>query len=350
MRSFCFPAAAAAAALLLLCEPAPAQEGSDPAPIAPSIEVGGRIQAQFNTTSVDGEAPTEFLLRRARLGADVRVNEMISAEIEADFSGSTARLANAYGAIDFSPAARLLLGRAKRPFDVISLTSSTVTPTIEREVRIRGVEGVELSALLDQLGFSGRDLGVQVTGAPRGAPLGLSYALALTNGPLYGALGDRFTGQLTARLGIEPISRVRVGAAWTRRHFAATELPETAIAWGDAFVLDLLVGSPDPAPGLFLAAQAATGDAGPLAADSFHGAQLWSGYRFAGSGTITFLEPAINLSHASLDGDAGGLRGGTLVAGGVNLYFGGRNRLMLGYDLWEAIGAGAFRTQLQVHF
>src|SRR5690606_38657785 len=42
------------------------------------LSVGGRLQTQFATTSVDTVPPSELFIRRARLEVGIRVNEWVS--------------------------------------------------------------------------------------------------------------------------------------------------------------------------------------------------------------------------------------------------------------------------------
>ena len=341
---------AAAAALVFCTTTTVAQEGVSVLSDALEIDIGGRVQTQFNTTTADGIAPTQFLFRRVRIALGLRLDDLIEARIEPEFAGASTTLADVYGALDFSPAARVLIGRTKRPFDVIGYTSAAVVPSIERGMRIRGVEGRELSGVLEGLGFSGRDIGVHLVGSLEGAPLGLGYAASLTGGPLQGQIANRITGQVTARVTAHPVEGLQLGAAWSRRPHQLLTEADAPIDWGDAFVVDLRVGESGPAPGLFLLGQVARGDLEPAVGAGFSGAQIMSGYRFAGSGRVSYFEPVINVSHASLDEGAGSPGGGTLLASGLNIYLGGRNRVMLGYEYWEETGDGAFRTQFQVVF
>ena len=115
---------------------------------AAEITLSGRVQAQLNTTSVDGLPPTEAILRRLRLGIDFRINDFISGRIHPELSSSQLSLGDAYGQLNFSPAAQLQVGRFQRPFGTIEEQSSLRILPIERGTRIRGVTDAELSGIL----------------------------------------------------------------------------------------------------------------------------------------------------------------------------------------------------------
>jgi hypothetical protein len=72
------------------------------------------------------------------------------------------------------------------------------------------------------------------------------------------------------------------------------------------------------------------------------------------SGRFTGVEPLVRASYGDPDVDLDD-DGGLLLSAGINLYMGGRNRLMLNWDVYSAqderIGTeGALRAQAQVRF
>lgn len=322
---------------------------------AAEITLGGRVQTQFNTSTAAGAAASETILRRVRLSVTVRVNETVSGRFQPEFAGDRVQLADAYLQLTLSPALNFMAGRAYRPFAIMEQTSNTQTIPIERGLGIRGVSDLDLSALLSGRGYTDRDVGFQLRGAPTGAPRGLSYALGAFAGPVQGLVGERFTQQYVGRLSALAAPQTRVGAAISRRDFArAIPAGDPDLRPGTAFVVDLEHGGPTPAPGLHLLAEAATGDFDPFTGADFSGGQLWLGYRITANGPLASVEPLVRVSHASVDRPDGvGPRGGTLLTPGLNLYFGGLNRVMFNYDLWNPTGGsreGSFRTQFQLAF
>src|SRR5690606_6977291 len=90
-----------AAALLL-----PVAAGAQVAVQSEAVEVtvGGRVQTQFNTTTIYDEAPSELILRRARLELEVRLNDLVVGVLDPEFAGDEVTLKDAYVKLEFSPA------------------------------------------------------------------------------------------------------------------------------------------------------------------------------------------------------------------------------------------------------
>ena len=331
---------------------------------AAEISINGRVQTQFNTTDVRSEPSTEVALRRVRLEATVRINDVVSGKVQPEFAGSRVTLRDAYVRFTLDPALQLLAGQAHRPFSPLTMASSTRMLPVERGLRIRGVEGFDEFNLVSDLGYADRDVGLQLQGEPRNAPLGLRYAAGYFNGPLRDRVSQN-NSQLAARVSVAPVSGVRVGAAWSSRDFVpfgSDDDPEAEVELerGNAWEVDLEVGAYD-SPGLHFAGEVATGDFDPSVDARFFGAHGWLAYRTrALSERISGVEPLVRVSYG--DPDAGGdavdapgfaAVGGTLVTPGVNVYFGGLNRIMLNYDFWsplEGDSHGSFKAQFQLAF
>jgi hypothetical protein len=327
---------------------------------AAEIQIGGRVQMQFNTTSVEDEPTTQWLMRRVRLEANVKVNEVVSGKVQPDFAGNRVVLKDAYLKLNFAPALQLLAGNAHRPFSLLEQTSSTRILPIERGVEIRGLDAADEYELVHGLRYSDRDIGLQVMGAPRGAPLGFAYAAGVFQGPLAGRVGALDTYQLAARATIEPLERVRLGFGWSGRDFAepgpSAATPALRLVRGNAFEADLEIGS--FAPGFHLLGEVAFGDADPLSGAEFMGAQSWLAYRTRPLGpTVSAVEPIFRASWSEVDRgtpSAGEVVEGTLLTPGINLYFGPLNRVMLNYDFWfpggDADAEGSFKAMFQLAF
>jgi hypothetical protein len=339
----------------LLPSIAPAQQVQEGTRIrinAAEITFVGRVQAQYNTSSVDGVDATEMLLRRVRFGVNVRLNDVVSGRIQPEFAsvGGVA-LGDAYMQVGVSPAFQVWAGRAHRPFGVMEQMSSLVMVPIERGVRIRGVTDFDMSNLVSGLRYGDRDTGLQIRGAPAGAPLGLAYALGVFGGPLQGASGGETTQQYVARLMVSPLPATRVGFAWSRRDFARPPVPGSVqLTPGSALLMDVEYGSVVPAPhSVYFVAQGTTGDFDPVAGVDFLGAQAWLAYRLPLTPTVPIVEPLLRVSHGSVDTAQVGPRGGTLVTPGVNFWLGGQNRILLNYDVWSP-KAGTSENSLKLQF
>lgn len=319
---------------------------------AAEIEIGGQVQTQFNTTTADDQPDTELILRRIRLEAKVRINDVVEGKVQPDFAGDRVRLKDAYVKYSFSPALQLLAGKAYRPFARITQVSSTLILPIERGLRVRGVDGFEADNFVEELDYGDRAIGVQLLGAPAGAPLGLTYAVGYFDGPVRAAAGSQDTYQLAGRVTVKPVADLEIGAGVSSRDFAlAPLLPEgeAEIERGTAYEVDFEYGG--FRPGLHLIGELVAGAFDPFVEADFLGAQGWLAYRTAPlGGTLVHLEPVARVSYGEVDDSS---LGGLLVTPGVNLYFGGRNRMMFNYDFWrpdEGDSEGSFKAMFQLHF
>jgi hypothetical protein len=345
-----------------LASPVEAQEGPR-GPVlkvnAAEIEIGGRVQTQFNTTSVDEQQPSQFLLRRVRLEAKVKVNDVVSGKVQPDFAGDRVSVKDAYLRLTFDPALEVLAGKAHRPFSTVEMTSSTRILPVERGVTIRGLpDALDEYELIHTLGYSDRDIGVQLMGKPAGAPLGMSYAAGVFAGPLNGRVGPQDSYQYAARLGLQPDPRLKLGAAWSSRDFGRPSTEpgaDSVLKRGNAFEVDAEWGS--YAPGFHFVGELAAGDFDPFTGDDFTGAQGWLAYRTRTLGKkVSNLEPILRASYGAVhsrDPDRDDL-GGTLLTPGLNVYFSPLNRVMLNYDVWKPRDGGdtetSFKAQFQVAF
>jgi hypothetical protein len=325
---------------------------------AAELEIAGRVQAQLNTTTAETEPAMEMLLRRVRLEARVRVNDLVSGRIQPDFAGDRVSVKDAFIRLDFAPGFGLLAGQAHRPFSLVEITSSTRILPVERGVRLRGVDAAEHYALVSGLRYSDRDVGFQLLGSFPDIPLSPTYQAGIFAGPLQREVGNENSHQLAARATVEPLPRLRLGGAVSRRDFARPA-PERPSGWelspGTAYSLDVQYGS--FAPGLHLIGEVAVGDLDPFSGDSFRSAQAWLAYRTGAVGRVSAVEPLLRASYGSLD-LADSLRpntGGLLLTPGINVYLGGLNRVMLNYDLWapsaeDRGNEGGAKLQFQLAF
>jgi Phosphate-selective porin O and P len=350
---------AVASALLLVTAPAAGQGFTVTTPDSSArITFGGRVQTIFNTTSVDDHPATETELRRVRLEATLQFGRVVNGKIQPEFAGSRVSLRDAYVRLNLDPAFQVWAGQAHRPFGVISQASTARNPTPEKGLRIRGVDGYEHFNLLSGLGYSDRDVGIQLRGEPVGAPLGLSYAAGIFNGPARADAPEENTYQVVARVAARPVDWVRVGVSWSRVDFAH-EPPDAVqgliLTEGAAWEADVELGSERGGPRAVF--EVARGDSDPLPEAEFVSAQGWVAYRTGRmSSTISALEPLVRVSWADpdVDDDAVGLPvGGTLVTPGINLWLGGLNRFGLYYDLWNpdtGESARSFKALFQLAF
>lgn len=323
-----------------------------------AVSLGGRAQLQYGTTSIgeeelgaDAPASNTFEARRIRLRVDLDVGDWITARIQPDFAQGDLRLADAWIDFGLSDYLNFKVGQFRRSFSLIELTSSSTLPTIERGVRIAGLDdyvgGVpgELYAVLDASGYVGRDLGASL----RGGTQRFDWELGVFNGE--GADERDVNGEKTVagRISVAPAADapLRLAAALTRRDTPGEDgwAYEVDAEWGE-------FGT----PGVHLLAEAAIGDDLTSATDArFSGAQAilsWLG-RLSGD-RFEAVELVGRASWADPNDDVEG-DDGLLLTPGVNLYVFGRNRIMAGWDVYLPAGdaletQNGFRAQAQVYF
>jgi hypothetical protein len=325
------------------------------------ITFNGRVQTIFNTTSVDDEAATQTELRRVRLEANLQFGRLLSAKIQPEFAGSRVQLKDAYVRLNFDPGLQVWAGQAHRPFGVISPFSTTRLTPMEKGVRIRGMgEAYDEHNLLLALGYSDRDAGLQLRGEPRGAPLGLSYAVGFFNGPARIPAPRENTYQVVARVAARPLEWARVGVSYSRIDFprAIPDVEDFETHEGTAWAADVELGSERAGPRAVL--EVTRGDFDPFLGAEFVGAQGWVAYRTGrASSTIAALEPFVRVSYGDPDVDdvipatATDAVGGTLITPGINLWLGGLNRFALNYEVWNAEHGGnarSFKALFQLAF
>lgn len=347
-------------ALLLAAVPAAGQGFVIATPDSSAkITFGGRVQTVFNTTSVDDLPAAQTELRRVRLEANLQLGDLVYGRIQPEFAGSRVTLKDAYVRLNFDPALQLWAGQAHRPFGIISPASTTRTLPIEKGLRIRGVQdGYDEYNLLLNKGYSDRDVGLQLRGEPRNAPLGVSYAVGFFNGPAVTLAPEENTWQAVARVAARPAGQVRLGVSWSRIDHVLEETTDEELQTreGQAWAADVELGS--DRGGLHVVGEATYGDFDPFVDAKFFGAQGWIGYRTGRvASRIAAVEPLLRVSHGDPDVDDDAelqeARGGTLVTPGVNVWLGGLNRFALNWEVWnpeEGERVHSFKALFQLAF
>jgi hypothetical protein len=350
------------------------------------VRLTGRLKVQYNTSSVareEGAAAraipfSTFETREVRLSANVEVGQWITGVIEPDFALGQITLRDAYIDLAFNPRFGLRLGQFKKPFSALELESSTRTMAIERGVRIRGLtESLQASAgaeplstflpnfegkpllpdeteMLGTLGYSGYDMGVEAHGK-----LGrFAYQVGAFNGNGANRRADIGNIAFASRITYVPFSSLPLtlgGAASYREFFrrGAAGDADFSKQVGKAVEVDAEWGG-FRRPGLHLQLEGSTGR--NLVEDgTFVGAQGIVGlFRPTGGGRIEGIEPLVRVGYADADRDRPGASA-WLLTPGVNIYFAGRNRFMVNWDLFSPVGepfhsAHALRAQAQIHF
>jgi hypothetical protein len=370
-----------AAACAMMCASfcatsAPAAAQAQTAPVRATF--GGRMHFQWNSTSVGRAdlaagaaslAQHSFEQRRVRIGADVQVSDWIRGRVEPELSMGRLTMRSAWVAFELDPAFVIRAGQMKKPFGVVWTTSGSTSPVIERGVRIRGLADAlraqndgtlnelrgellvgEHYALLDVQRYTAYDMGVTLEGR-RGS---VGWAGGVFNGGGADTRAESAGPSGAARVTWQPpvAAPLVLGAGWSRRVMNWPQPRDWETRSGNAFEVDLELGS--YRRGLWVLGEVATGD--QLAAQQrFVGAQLITAYYVsAGAGRVEGWEPVARVSHGDPDRSASGDEG-ILFTPGVNVYFVGRNRLMLNWDVYVPSGdrftaQHALRAQVNLHY
>jgi hypothetical protein len=351
----------AALAILVTATPLAGQDTPDV-----EVELTGRLQSQFHTSTVDGAAST-FDLRRVRIAAEVSIGEAMRGAIEPEYALGSLKLRQAWLEYDVASWMTLRAGQFKKPFGLIQLTSSLAIPVIERGLRIRGIAGSyaeqdeaagapvltdaggpllgEHQWLLDALGYQNYDIGAGVHGGIGG----LSYDAGVFNGTGADDLDADDGKALAARLSYAMLDALSIGVAVSRTNLADGEFD----ADGVAFEIDAEWGG-FRKQGPHLLAEFAFGDNVAADDDFMAGQAILAYFAPVSAGGVEGVEPVLRGGW----GDPAGDRdedAGTLVTPGFNVYFHGRNRLMVNWDVFVPQGdrfstEHSFKVQAQLHF
>lgn len=363
-------------------------EAQTPEPGAVKLKLLGRVQTQFSTTSVNeaellaaGRAPAAaipasmFETRRIRLGAELEYEKWLTGKLETEVGMARLAIRDAFLNMGVSPQFQFRVGQFKKPFSLLQLTSSSVWPVIERGVRIRGLADAlslrdslaggtrvlsrfggallpgEEQELLEVQGYQSFDIGASVHGSMGG----FGYHAGIFNGTGSDRADDTgaksWAGRLTYRLDTK--LPVTVGAAASYRELRTQSRPVIETADGTAFETDIEIGA-FRRNGVHLLAEVTRGtNLGASSADFFGAQAIVSYFVPLQNERVEGLELAGRVSRGDPRNDFDGDEG-MLLTPGVNLYFYGRNRLMVNWDFYQAgdrfADENAFRAQAQFYF
>ena len=331
-----------------------------------TLDFTGRAQVQLNTTSIgdselgEGNGPPAvvFETRRIRFGTEFAYEDWVTGVIEADFAGGGAALTDAFVDLALTPWLRVAAGQQKKPFGLFELTSNTKILTIERTARIRGLDDYlgtipgEAHTLLERSRYLGRDIGVVVHGETGR----IGYAAGVFNGSGPNAREELGSKAYAGRVAVGVTDALVLGVAVSRQPTGLEGVDGDELI-GTAWAVDAELGG-FRVPGLHVMAEVMGGD-GPALAEAAEmpemvGAQAAAGWFVQRAGRVEGLEPVLRVGWADPDTGADS-EAGALITPGVNIYFTGRNRLMLNGDVYVPTQEGleaqyALVAQLQVYF
>ncbi len=352
------------------------------------IKLIGRIQSQFNTTSVNeaelvaaGLSPSPipsstFEMRRLRFGTEVEYEKWLTGKLEVELAMARLQMRDVFVNFGFDPRFNLRFGQFKKPFSLLQLHSSATWPVIERGVRIRGLSELlthtdstasgtrllssfrgtavlpEEQELLEVFGYQNFELGASLHGR--------AGSFGYTVGAFNGSGSDRpddtndksYAARITYSLPIE--LPVTLGGALSRREYRVSTRPTIQTNAGTAYEVDVEIGA-FRRTGLHVLGEVAFGDNLALDDERFLGAQaIAAWFQPIANSRVDGVEVALRGSYGDpqrdLDDDSA-----WLLTPGLNVYFSGRNRLMLNWDVFAPAserfdGASAVRVQAQVYF
>lgn len=359
---------------------------------APTIQVQGRIQAQYRMSSGDSSANYNpalvsniFEVRRLRIQTNVRFGDNITLVITPSFEMAALRMRDAFVRVGLNPRFGVTVGQEKSPFQRYELNSSNNLLSIERGLRVLRLGGREgLNELLVANGYASHDLGAFADwSAPDtkytlkvGVQSGSRESAADVNNAK--SLFARATAILTTNRDNQPV--IQIGASFAGRDRAICPPPCTTVAYiADSSKMTTAIGVDFEyggfRPGWHLFADFATGDNAPAAnrvaaagsrntgnlrttADSalrtFMGASLIGAYRIHTSGPDTRLikifEPALRVDYLDPDTDTGNNEG-ILITPVLNIYFANTVVLRAGFDFYSyKDAAGTSRSARELKF
>lgn len=368
---------------------------------AVKLKMLGRVQTQFSTTSVDeaellmaGRPPASaipgsmFETRRVRLGAELEIEKWLAGKLETEVGMARLQIRDAFLNLGVAPLFQIRVGQYKKPFSLLQLTSSSTWPVIERGVRIRGLADAltlgdslessrvgtrvlsrfrgallpgEEQELLEIQGYQSFDIGASIHGSARG----FGYHVGIFNGAGADKPDDTgaksWAGRVTYKL--DTNLPVTFGAAVSHREFRTQSRPVIQTREGTAYEADVEIGA-FRRKGLHVLAEVTTGtNLGTTVSSCCGGSSRLNDF-FGAQGIVSYFVPLQNERVEGLElagrlshGDPSDALGGdeaVLLTPGINLYFYGRNRLMVNWDFYRAgdrfADQNAFRAQAQFYF
>jgi Phosphate-selective porin O and P len=346
---------AAAALLTLMVLPVGLEAQVELRSRAARLTITGRVHTQWNHTSVNSEISSTFFVRRARLTAEIKINDFISGKVQPEYGEGAVSLRDAYVDLTFDPAFRWRIGQFKRPFDRFELVSSTQILVIERAGGVRGVPdcaGVgnvcSFSRFTEKLNFSDRDIGFEFLGNVGK----FMWSASVTNGRgPNNRVDENGTKSYSGRL------EYRGDGLTIGGNFGVHDYTNDSTGtdkYAPAFGVDVDWGQYEQ-PGVHLKAGFVYGDnwKNLTTADpsKFMTTQAIAAYMFGVKDNpfLYGIEPVFRVSYGDPDTDTAG-DDGWLWTPGIAAYFSGRNKLALNFDIWSpATGGTQWSTKAQVY-
>lgn len=301
-----------------------------------SVVLGARVQVQYEASSEE-EVPATFLIRRAWVTIDGRLNDLVGGRVQ--FSAQGSSVLEAYLELTPSDAFQVQIGQFKRAMSYFWLASNADLPLIERDARVTGVDhcpgvgGVcSFGRFTGALGLDNYEPGVLVTG--RFAQGRMGYRVTMTNGEGLSARDVNTRKSVSGRLSTFFGDNGRLSAY--------VAMDETLDSHGEtlgvpAYGAELQLGTWRQGPHLLV--NGLRGRNWKLDDDAgFSALQvmgLW--YRpFPEGSALAAWEPLLRVSWADSGAHDHGSVTGTVITPGVMIYAAGRNGISANLDLYRS--------------
>ncbi|MFQ6045002.1 MAG: porin [Gemmatimonadales bacterium] len=324
---------------------------------AAEITLAGRVHTQLASTSVSGERASEFFVRRARLTAELEVNDWVSGKIQPDYGEGKIALKDAYFRLTFAPELRATIGQFKRPFDLFELTSSTRILVVERTGGVAGVDACAgpggvctLSRFTEKLGYSDRDIGVMFDGRAAGR---VRYMAAVTNGAGANVADENGARSFSGRVGVSLADDITLAGNVGVHDYVN---PNVGDEYATAFGGDLEIG--DYTQGIHFQAGLVAGDNwrnlandAPTTFVTFQGILTYR-MPIGGNRYLSAIEPVGRVSWGDPDTD-GADDHGILLTPGLVFHITGRNKIGANVDVWSPAAGDtewSLKVQSYLHF
>ena len=342
--------------LAMLAVPDVAESQIEISSRASSIQIGGRVHAQYATSSV-GDVDNDFFLRRVRLIADITLNDFIAARVQPDFARGKIALQDVYVRLGSSSKFRVWVGQFKRAFDIFELSSSTDLSIIERDARVEGVSGCSgvssicsYSRLIEKLKYAERDQGIKIDGSSGR----LSYQATLTNGTGINVSDENDAKSYSGRVTFAASEKVSFSGQ-LGVHDYLIESAEKSTARGIAWGVDVEFGT--WRDGAHIQASVIRGDNwksldASNSEATFFTTQIVASYYTERRGQLAGIEPLLRLSFGDPD-TAVGKNAGTVVTPGLMFYLQGKSKIGANLDVYSPQSgetALSFKVQTYLYF
>jgi hypothetical protein len=360
----------------------------------PSAKIKGRLQAQYynyNHTTFAGDSGTSnFFIRRARIQADVAINEYINMVIQPSFEGGRSpssssctgrlnpdstvtttctngngglRLRDAFMDVSFmkeSAKSRfaIRLGQEKRPFGRYELTSSNNLPSIERGAG-KGLPGKASNNMFDDNGFISHDVGASAIFTSK---LNDRQNVFLQAGVYNGqgeSLDDRNKRKSFGFRGtVDVYSKLNVGGSFFSHDNPRVAAGKDSSYSNTAFGLDAAWSKPGE-EGLYAVVDYMQGKDKSVAANKIRGLSVVGAYNIRMKSPTAWLyaiEPSFRFDLADPNtASAADQDRITTITGAVGFYMSSKAQFRVGYDYQKSQATGAkavsgVRTALTVNF